>query len=81
MLQNIAQCNLGWCYHKGEGVEKDLVCAVEWYQRAADQGDASAQFNLGWCYQHGEGVEKNLVLALKWYQSTADQGNEGAATK
>ncbi len=37
----------GVCYAKGEGVVQDWKKAVEWYQRAADQGHALAQCNLG----------------------------------
>jgi hypothetical protein len=32
---------------------------VNWYQKSANQGNASAQFLLGVCYSLGEGVEKN----------------------
>ena len=35
-----AQLNLGVCYQYGIGVEKDEKQAVEWYQKAAEQGDA-----------------------------------------
>lgn len=38
-----AQYNLGVCYRKGYGVEKDLTEAVKWLRKAADQGFAEAQ--------------------------------------
>jgi len=31
------------CYANGEGVAKDQVKAVEWYRKAAEQGDKAAQ--------------------------------------
>jgi TPR repeat protein len=34
----------------GDGVEKDVAEAVNWYRRAAEQGYSTAQFNLGDCY-------------------------------
>ena len=34
-------------YDAGEGVATDLNVAVNWIQKAAAQGNASAQFNLG----------------------------------
>jgi len=34
-------------YDKGKGVPQDYKQAVEWYRKAADQGDARAQLNLG----------------------------------
>ena len=41
-----AQNKLGVCYAKGEGVKKNLVKAIEWYTKAAEQGLMRAQFNL-----------------------------------
>lgn len=66
-----AQCNLGYCYQKGNGVAKDPAKAVEWYQKAAAQGYVRAQVNLGVCYEDGEGVPKDLAKAVKWYQKAA----------
>ena len=43
-----AQGQLGWIYEKGLGTEKDFKLALEWYKKAADQGDAWAQGQLGW---------------------------------
>jgi TPR repeat protein len=31
----VAQCNLGWCYANGTGVEKDEKEAVKWYTKSA----------------------------------------------
>lgn len=61
-----AQYNLGLCYAKGVGVEKDLKEAVKWYSKAAEQGNVDAQYNLGLCYQWGAGVDENYVEAYKW---------------
>ena len=38
-----AQCNLGSCYEKGEGVEKNLSKAIEWYKTAAEQENERAK--------------------------------------
>ncbi|MBC8001374.1 MAG: sel1 repeat family protein, partial [Opitutaceae bacterium] len=54
-----AQSNLGVCYAKGEGVEKDYREAVKWFRKAADQNFALAQFNLATCYETGQGVGKD----------------------
>jgi TPR repeat protein len=51
-----AQCNLGVCYEKGQGVTRDQKEAVLWYRKAADQGFANAQLKLGFCYEKGQGV-------------------------
>jgi TPR repeat protein len=49
--------------------------AVEWFQKAADQGLVAAQFNLGIMYENGQGVEKDDERAVEWYQRAADQGH------
>ena len=70
-----AQNNLGYCYAKGDGVEKDLREAVKWYRKSAEQGDADAQYNLALCYHKGYGAEKDLREAVKWYRKSAEQGD------
>ena len=37
-----AQNNLGCCYQYGEGVRKNYKKAVEWFTKAAEQGDPKA---------------------------------------
>ena len=51
---------------------------VEWYQKAAQQGDAEAQFNLGVMYKNGDGVTQDYEKAVEWYQKAADQGYASA---
>ncbi|MBR3425521.1 MAG: sel1 repeat family protein, partial [Neisseriaceae bacterium] len=46
--------------------------AVEWYQKAAQQGNATAQQNLGELYENGLGVEKDLSQAQKYYQQACN---------
>ena len=69
-----AQNGFGICYQYGQGVEKNEVEAVKWYQKASEQGYAISQCNLGICYYNGTGVEKNEVEAVKWYRKAAEQG-------
>jgi len=59
-------------------VPKDLAKAAELYQKAADQGYASAQSNLGLAYELGLGVPKYLEKARELYQKAAAQNNEHA---
>ena len=51
------------------------LTALGYYEKASDQGDATAQFNLGACYANGQGVTKNEEEAAKWYRKAADQGD------
>ena len=69
-----AQCSLGACYAKGEGVPVDEAEAVKWITKAANQEFAKAQFNLGVCYGGGLGVPKDAAKAVTWYRKAADQG-------
>jgi uncharacterized protein len=41
-----AQSPIGNLYDEGNGVAQDYQKAMEWYLKAADQGNASAQNNL-----------------------------------
>ncbi|MFA7368847.1 MAG: tetratricopeptide repeat-containing serine protease family protein [Kiritimatiellales bacterium] len=70
-----AQYNLGLCYAKGDGIERDLKEAAKWYLKAAEQGNANAQFNLGCLFGGGKGVDKNYGEAVNWYRKAADQGD------
>ena len=59
--------NLGNSYCLGRVVEKNLVTALSFYQRAADPGHAGGEYRIGWAYMHGEGgYEKNNGLARKY---------------
>ena len=71
-----AQCQLGKCYAKGKGVNKDFQQAVEWFTKAAEQENVEAQYCLGICYAKGKGVEEDLEKAVAWFKKAADQGHE-----
>lgn len=73
-----AQCNLGMCLERGEGVAQDRVEAVRYYRLAAGQNFAGAQFRLGVCLQRGLGVAQDLVEAVKYYRLAAAQNYAGA---
>jgi len=73
--------NLGLHYRNGFGFEQNYAKAIEWYRKAAEQGDATAQSNLGGMYEHGQGVKRDYSSALKWYSQSASQGNALAQCK
>lgn len=62
-------------YERGEGVEKDLQKAFEYYKLSADMGYEKAIFEIAICYKFGRGVEKNLQKTLEYYKISADIGN------
>jgi len=48
--------------------------AVEWYKKAAEQGNAVAQYRLAEIYSRGDGVAKDENEAFKWYKKAAEHG-------
>ena len=42
----LAECQIGYFYYEGLGVEKDLEKALYWTRRAAEHGDRDGQYNL-----------------------------------
>lgn len=62
----------------GQMCGSDYEQAFAWFQKAADQGHASAQNQLGDCYHEGQGVEQDYRKAAAWYQKAADQGYDVA---
>ena len=70
---------LGETYLNGEGVDKDVKLGIEYFEKAADQGHATAQFELGMMYKEGhEGLVQDVETGLKWLQEAAEQGEAEA---
>lgn len=76
-----SQCNLGFCYYKGNGVEQDYKQAVYWYRKAAEQGIGRAQYNLGVCYYRGLGVAEDHIEAYKWILLAEEKGEDVSKLK
>ena len=71
----LAQAGLGFMAMEGIGTPGDCGAAVGWFDKAANQGDASAMLALAALYERGEGVAKSDVQALKWtILATYDDG-------
>ena len=77
----LAECQIGYFYYDGLGVEKDLAKAVWWTRRAADHGDRDGQYNLAWFYEDGIGVERDMEQAAFWYRQAALQDHDLAIDK
>ena len=72
---SIAQFYLASKYHFGQGVPQDYKQAVNWYTKAAEQGEAQSQHNLGFIYNNGqEGVPQDYKQAVKWLTKAAENG-------
>lgn len=77
----LAECQIGYFYAEGLGVERDPEKAFYWTRRAAEHGDWDGQFNLGCFYEEGLGVERDLEQAVRWYREAARQGHDPAIEK
>lgn len=72
-----SQYQIGRLYEQGWGVGKDFQTALDWYQRAAQQGQGDAQFRIG-MYHMNENPDKNEALGFYWIQSAADNNSAEA---
>lgn len=74
-----AQYNIGWMYLNGYGLRIDDSLALEWWQKASQQGHTDASFSIGMLYSLGEGeVTKDLDKALDYYLLAMEDGHEDA---
>ncbi len=55
-----------------------LAEAVQWYQKAAQQGHADAQFHLACLYRHGVGGLGDFTQAQSLFESAARAGHRAA---
>ena len=53
-------------YCIGMGVIRNLVEAVRWYRRSAEQGNRYAQYNLGVMLLKGQGAPQDAEAAFGW---------------
>ena len=77
----LAECQVGYFYLEGLGVEKDASQALYWTERSAIHGDRDGQYNLAWFYEDGIGVRRDIEKARYWYKQSALQGHNLAAQK
>ena len=54
---------------------QDLVQAVYWARKSADQGNSYGQCFLAGCYFWGQGVPQDYIQAIYWWRKAAKQGN------
>ena len=70
------QIKLGERYRDGkDGVEKDYAKALQWFEKAAAQGDSEGIYQLGRCHWYGWGVDKDLGKANELFLKAAEQGH------
>ena len=63
-----------------KGIEADNAGryneALEYFQKAADQGFAPAQYNMARAYAMGRGVAVDTLTAFKWYEKALLSGDD-----
>ena len=57
--------------------EKDYEKALEYFQKAAEAGNAKAMNNIGNLYYDGLGVEQDEAKAEEWYAKAKAAGYKG----
>ncbi len=77
----LAECQTGYFYWKGIGVEPNMQKALYWTNLSAIHGDWDAQCNLATFYEEGLCGEKNLEKAKYWYSRAALQEEEESVEK
>lgn len=70
-----AQFLVGRTYLRGDGVAPNDARAVEWFRRAAEQGQFKAQHNFAALLLEGRGVARDDAEAARWLRKAADQGS------
>ena len=66
-------------YRHGRGVDENVLSAVKWFRKAAEeQSHADAQNKVGAMYEYGEGVDENAFIAAEWYRKAAEQSHADA---
>ncbi|CAG8437350.1 18024_t:CDS:1, partial [Acaulospora morrowiae] len=71
-----AQNSLGICYENGNGVEKDLSKAFEWYSKSGEVYFVCGQYNVGRLYDSGKGVDRDTKKAFEWFSKSTEMGYE-----
>lgn len=72
-----AQREIGDYYYE-KGTMSDFAKAVQWYEKAAEQGDTEAQIKMGDCCFFGYGIKRNQEKAIEWYEKAAKKGDVNA---
>ncbi|MCQ2079262.1 MAG: SEL1-like repeat protein [archaeon] len=72
---------MGRALARGEGLERDPVRALEYFERGAELGEAVCTDWCGWMHDRCGGLERDPVLAASFYLRAAEQGNAHAMNR
>ncbi|GAA7791982.1 hypothetical protein NP0149_03910 [Helicobacter pylori] len=71
-------CNLGVLYHNGEGVEKNLTKAAQFYSKACELKEGVWCGALGGLYYNGDGVKQDSKKAVALFEKACKLGAQKA---
>lgn len=77
---NIAACNLAIMYHNGFFVNKNIIEAIKWYERAICWGANYSRpyYELGKIYYYGSDGVPDYIQAYGYFEKAANMGNADA---
>lgn len=61
-----AMLALGWMYHDGSGVKRNLKQSVHYYHMASRKGSMASLLALAAAYERGDGEKQDLIQAEKY---------------
>ncbi|KAI9355869.1 hypothetical protein BD770DRAFT_444534 [Pilaira anomala] len=73
-----AGCAIGFLYHLGLGVKKDMAKAYEWFIKTSLLDCAAGHYMLGFYYWKGHHVKKDIKKALELFLRSHEGGYERA---
>jgi TPR repeat protein len=68
---------IGNMYFTGESdlnIKSDKTLAIQYLQKAANEGFAMSEYNIGYCYYMGQGLEKDRSKAMDWFEKSSNHG-------
>ena len=69
------QCMIANMYHLGLGMETNMLEAVEWYKKSAEQGYGVASNNLAEIFEIGDDcIEADRTEAIRLRKQAREQG-------
>lgn len=73
-----AQYQLALAYSAGQGLQRNDLQAIYWYEQAAKQGNVKAQYSLALMLEHGQAPKPDHQKAAALYMKAAKQGHVAA---
>ena len=72
-----AMDRIGSMYADGEGIEKNISKAIEWYKQSVSEGGLTSLYNLGLVYK----CENNINESKRWFSMALNEGDTEASVE